>query len=484
MRVMSYQAGETADLFCAPVFEGEAPCFAEFPDFSGVVEQAGCFPKDPGKKGSIRVVPVKNASVKALLLAGLGKRPASAAATANVYRNRIAECVRHAVSLGFVSLIAQLPDAPDFNISRATAEGAILGNYVFRTYWTTDSHPDATNIETFMLVGADRDGLDRGVLFGEAQAFARDLVNEPGNIVNPLTLAGRAMDIAKENDLECTVFDEDDIRKMGMNALLSVGQGSRTPPRLIHLVYRPEAPSSRRVALVGKTVTFDSGGLCIKTRDGIKTMKTDKTGGCNVLAIMRALGKLRPDVEVHGILGAVENMPDGNSYRPDDIIRTMSGKTIEILNTDAEGRVTLADVLTYACRVRPDALVDMATLTGAAVTALGNYTAAIVSDHDELSADLLAAAERTGERFHRFTMDDEKLREKITSTNADFTNSGGPGGGVITAGMLLREFVDADIPWAHLDIAAVACYDKEFDCYGTGGSAFALRTCLEYVLAR
>ena len=484
MRVAPYQAGEPADLLCVPVFEGEAPFSAAFPGFSGILDQAGRFPKDPGKKGSIRVVPVRDASVKALLLAGLGKRPASASATATVYRNRMAECVRHAISLGFVSVTALLPDAPDFHISRSVAEGAVLGNYVFRAYWTTDSHPEKTDIETFTLVGADPDGLDRGVLFGGAQAFARDLVNEPGNVINPLTLADRALALAKENDLECTVFDENDLRKMGMNALLSVGQGSRTPPRLIHLVYRPEAPSSRRVALVGKTVTFDSGGLCIKTRDGIKTMKTDKTGGCNVLAIMRALGKLRPDVEVHGILGAVENMPDGNSYRPDDIIRTMSGKTIEILNTDAEGRVTLADVLTYACRVRPDALVDMATLTGAAVTALGNYTAAIVSDHDELSADLLAAAERTGERFHRFTMDDEKLREKITSTNADFTNSGGPGGGVITAGMLLREFVDADIPWAHLDIAAVACYDKEFDCYGTGGSAFALRTCLEYVLAR
>ncbi len=484
MRVVPYQAGEPADLLCVPVFEGEAPCSAAFPGFSGVLKQAGRFPKDPGKKGSLRVVPVQDAPVKALLLTGLGKRSGSSMARASMYRNRIAESVRHAVSLGFVSLIALLPETPDFHISRSVAEGAVLGNYVFRTYWTTDSHPDKTDIETFMLAGADSDGLDRGVLFGEAQSFARDLINEPGNVINPLTLADRALAVAKENDLECTVYDENDIRKMDMNALLSVGQGSRTQPRLIHLVYRPESASSRRVALVGKTVTFDSGGLCIKTRDGIKTMKTDKTGGCNVLAIMRALGKLRPDVEVHGILGAVENMPDGNSYRPDDIIRTMSGKTIEILNTDAEGRVTLADVLTYACRVRPDALVDMATLTGAVVTALGNYTAALVSDHDELSGDLLAAAERTGERFHRFTMDDEKLREKITSSNADFTNSGGPGGGVITAGMLLREFVDADIPWAHLDIAAVAHYDKEFDCYGTGGSAYALRTCLEYVLAR
>ena len=328
MRVAPYQAGEPADLLCVPVFEGEAPFSAAFPGFSGILDQAGRFPKDPGKKGSIRVVPVRDASVKALLLAGLGKRPASASATATVYRNRMAECVRHAISLGFVSVTALLPDAPDFHISRSVAEGAVLGNYVFRAYWTTDSHPEKTDIETFTLVGADPDGLDRGVLFGGAQAFARDLVNEPGNVINPLTLADRAIALAKENDLECTVFDENDIRKMGMNALLSVGQGSRTPPRLIHLVYRPEAPSSRRVALVGKTVTFDSGGLCIKTRDGIKTMKTDKTGGCNVLAIMRALGKLRPDVEVHGILGAVENMPDGNSYRPDDIIRTMSGKTI------------------------------------------------------------------------------------------------------------------------------------------------------------
>ncbi len=483
MDIHPYQAGESAELLCIFLFEGESPLSPLVSEVSAALEHALSLPQDPGKKGSLRVVPVPGAPVRAMLLAGLGKRPESAAAQATAYRNRTAECVRCASTLGFESIVAQFPGKPDAFLSRAVAEGAILGNYVFRRYWTTDSHPERTEITSFGLAGGDQDGLGRGVVSAEAQAFARDLVNEPGNVVTPLALAERALVLAREGGLECTILDEGAIDAMGMNALLSVGRGSTNRPRLIHLVYRPDAEPRRRIALVGKTVTFDSGGLCIKTRDGIKTMKIDKTGGCNVLAIMRALGTLRPAVEVHGILGAVENMPDGDSYRPDDIIRTMNGKTIEILNTDAEGRVTLADVLTYASRVRPDALVDMATLTGAAVTALGNYTAALVSDHDGLSADLLAAAERAGERFHRFTMDDDKLREKITSQNADFTNSGGPGGGVITAGMLLREFVDPGIPWAHLDIAAVAHYDKEFDCYGTGGSAFALRTCLEYVLS-
>ena len=180
MRVAPYQAGEPADLLCVPVFEGEAPFSAAFPGFSGILDQAGRFPKDPGKKGSIRVVPVRDASVKALLLAGLGKRPASASATATVYRNRMAECVRHAISLGFVSVTALLPDAPDFHISRSVAEGAVLGNYVFRTYWTTDSHPEKTDMETFTLVGADPDGLDRGVLFGGAQDHKRAFDGDMG----------------------------------------------------------------------------------------------------------------------------------------------------------------------------------------------------------------------------------------------------------------------------------------------------------------
>ena len=212
-------------------------------------------------------------------------------------------------------------------------------------------------------------------------------------------------------------------------------------------------------------------------------MKCDKTGACNVLGIMNALPALQCPYEVHGLFGAVENMPDGNAYRPDDIIRAFNGKTIEIKNTDAEGRVTLADMLAYTSTLKPNAIIDMATLTGAAVTALGNYTAGLVSDWDKLSNDVLLSAEKAGERFHRFAMDDEKLREQIDTPYADVVNTGGPGGGVITAGMFLREFVDPTIPWAHLDIAAVDYYEKEFDCYGLGASAFATRTCLEYLLA-
>ncbi|MGI6782788.1 MAG: leucyl aminopeptidase family protein [Aminivibrio sp.] len=483
MHVKKYSVGVKADLFCIFTFEGETPPSPALPEAEAVIARLLSMPGDGGEKGSRRTAPLPGKEAGALMLAGLGKRPDKASAKISAYRNQTAECVRFAASLGYSSVIAQLPEEPDQAASRASAEGAVLGGYLFDRHKTLERGAPRTEPEAFMLCEGDEDAMKRGALAAEAQTFSRDLANEPGNVVTPTTFAEIAQRTAEEFGLECKILDETGMADLGMNALLAVGQGSKNPPRLVHLVYRPDEEPRARVALVGKTVTFDSGGLCIKTRDGIKGMKTDKTGGCNVLAIMRALGQIRPPVEVHGIMGAVENMPDGGAFRPDDIIKTMSGKTIEILNTDAEGRLTLADLLTYACRTAPDSLIDMATLTGAAVWALGNYTAALVSDHDGLSAQISEAAERAGERFHRFAMDDEKLREQIKSEVADFTNSGGPGGGVITAGMLLREFVDPVVPWAHLDIAAVARYDKEFDCYGKGASAFGTRACLEYILS-
>ena len=429
-----------------------------------------------GEKGELYRYPLSN-DTRELLLVGMGEK------CNGVYRDSVAEIVRDAGKFGISSIALILPCDMDSEVSSSVAEGVVLGGYSFKGMKLPEKDDRSVNVESVFVCGACEDDLNRGALLGEAQCYSRDLANRPGNDINPLTFAEEASKVAAEGKLNCSIWDENKIQEEGMSALWHVGKGSDTPPRFIHMIYRPEGNlPSKRVAIVGKGVTFDSGGLCIKTRTGIKTMKCDKTGACNVLAIMRAVAKLKPNVEVHGIMGMVENMPDGSSYRPDDIVKARNGKSIEIANTDAEGRVTLADTLSYASELEVDAIIDMATLTGAAITALGNYTAGLISDDDELSNAIQTAGKKAGERYHRFTMDDVKLRKQIDSPVADVINSGGPGGGMITAGMFLREFVNPSIPWVHLDIAAVDFYDREFDCYGKGATSFGTRTCLEYLL--
>ena len=363
--------------------------------------------------------------------------------------------------------------------SSAAAEGALAGAYRFDKY--LEKSGKTPPLESFALIGGDEGGLQRGRIIGEAESYAKDLCNEPGNVVNPLTFALVATKLSARLGLDCSISDEKEIAEAGMNALWTVGKGSATPPRLVHLVYRPQGPARKRVAIVGKGVTFDSGGLCVKTREGIKTMKHDKSGACVMMGVMKAAAELELPIEVNGIAGLVENMPDGGAYRPDDIIRAMNGKTIEVLNTDAEGRLTLADVLTLASKLEPDAIIDVATLTGTAKAALGSYTAALLCDDDALSAELSNAAARAGERLHRFEMDDERLCQGLNGVHADLRQSSPDGGGTIIGGMFLREFVDPSIPWAHIDIAATGWYDKNFGVYSKGSSAYSLRTIVEYL---
>ncbi len=443
----------------------------------GAAERAACHFGATGRKNEWFRFPSLDGGPELFLL-GLGKKKDTGAAAV---RDAAAESVRRLGAQGLSEAALILPGGFDEDLSSAAVEGAVLGNYRFDRFRSPKEGDRTVSVEALFLMEAHQAGADRGAILGRAQMEARDLANRPGNDITPQTLAEHAQKIAKETGLECEIWDETKIQAEGMSALWHVGKGSQTPPRFIHMIYRPKGAAKKKVVFVGKGITFDSGGLCIKTRTGIRTMKCDKTGGCNVLAIMEAVAALAPDVEVHGVVGAAENMPDGSAYRPDDIVRAKNGKTIEIVNTDAEGRVTLADSLSFASELKPDVIVDMATLTGAAITALGNYTAGLLSDHDGLSQALMDAGKRAGERFHRFTMDDEKLREQIDSPVADLLNSGGPGGGMITAGMFLKEFVTPDIPWAHLDIAAVDFYEKPFGCYGKGASAFGVRTCLEYV---
>jgi leucyl aminopeptidase len=317
-----------------------------------------------------------------------------------------------------------------------------------------------------------------------AQRFVRDLVNEPGNVINPITLAEIVQKLAQEHGLECKVYDERQIQEMGMLALWSVGKGSATPPRFIHLTYKPEGEPKDRVVFVGKGLTFDSGGLNIKTGDYMRTMKMDKSGACTVLGIMKAVAQLKLPVEVHGIIGAAENMPSGTAYRPDDIIRAMNGKTIEIDNTDAEGRVTLADALSYASNLEPSWIIDMATLTGACVVALGEYTAGLFTNDPAFGEELIKVSKRTGERLWMLPMDDKRLRDKIKKGDGDVLNTGGRYGGAITAAMFLEEFVKEGIKWVHLDIAGPAYFKEEFDYYSKGATGFGLRTCVEYLMEK
>lgn len=370
----------------------------------------------------------------------------------------------------------------DYRLSKAITEGAILGSYSFDKYKTKKEEENSGSVENLYLYDGDQKGIYVGKILSEAQNFTRDLVNEPGNVINPITLADIAQRLAQEYGLECRVYDEKEIQEMGMNALWSVGKGSATPPRFVHIVYKPEGEAKEKIAIVGKGLTFDSGGLNIKTGEFMRTMKMDKAGACAALGIIKAIAQLKPCVEVHCIFGAAENMPSGTAYRPDDIIRAMNGKTIEIDNTDAEGRVTLADALSYASRLGVSRIIDIATLTGACMVALGEYTAGLFTNDDEFGDELLAISRLTGERLWKLPMDDKKLREKIKRGDGDVLNSGGRYGGAITAAMFLEEFVGEGIKWVHLDIAGPADFKEAFSYYSKGASGFGVRTCVEYIL--
>ena len=328
---------------------------------------------------------------------------------------------------------------------------------------------------------AIKDGLRLGELFASAACFARDLVNEPANQVTPTYLAKVATQIAKDGRLRLKVYERADCQKLGMGAYLGVAQGSQEPPKFIHLTYAPRGRARRKIAIVGKGITFDSGGLDLKTADGMRTMKDDMSGAAAVLAIMRSLPALGLPLEVHGLIAATENMPSGTAQRPGDIVRAMNGTTIEIGNTDAEGRLTLADALAYAVKeVKPQEVIDLATLTGAIVVALGNLCSGVMWNDKPLADRVLAAAEAAGERMWPLPLIDE-YKELLKSDVADLNNVGPRGGGALTAGIFLREFAGST-PWAHLDIAGTAFTEKDLPLGPKGGTGVGVRTLLTYLM--
>ena len=365
---------------------------------------------------------------------------------------------------------------------RAIVEGAHVGNFD-PDYYRSDRKDQKIDDLTVVTTG-DKNALEKAAteagVIGESQNFTRDLVNEPSNRMTPTILAERARKMCAEVGLKCEVYGADKIKEMKMGAFWSVAQGSDEPPALIVMTYEPAgAPAKPVLGLVGKGITFDTGGISIKPADGMEKMKYDMAGGATMIGAMRAIALLKPKVKVIGIVCATENMPSGKAQKPGDVQIAMSGKSIEIINTDAEGRLVLADGLYYARQLGCTHLVDAATLTGAVVVALGYNNAGVFANDDDMYTRFQSANAKAGEKMWRLPLDDE-YKEQIRSSIADIMNTGGRWGGAITAAMFLKEFAE-DTPWIHLDIAGTAWMEDQKPWIAKGPSGIALRSLVEFV---
>ncbi len=447
-----------------------------------------------GDAGQVRTLTQsKDERVPTLILVGLGK---AADITGQSLRHAASAGARTARELGAASVTFVAPEGRGSafradHLAEALAEGAVQGLYRFQTY---KRKPAEDGIERLtLLVDAKslaraRRGAAEGQVLGEAVTFARQLGNEPGNTATPTFLAEEAARIAGECGLDLEVLEEDDMRKLGMGSLLGVSQGSIEPAKLIILTYEPKTRGKKKpdtIAIVGKGLTFDTGGVSIKPSAKMEDMKFDMCGGAAVLGAMQAIAGLKVGVRVVGLVPASENMCGGASYKPGDILRAMNGTTIEVRNTDAEGRLILADALAYATskmRPRPKAVVDLATLTGACVVALGDGHGALVSNNDGLAQELLEASTESGDALWRMPINDI-YRAQLDSPYADVSNLGTGGAGTITAAAFLEKFT-GKVPWAHLDIAGMAWTAKKSGYFSTGATGFGVRVIARYLQAR
>jgi leucyl aminopeptidase len=422
-----------------------------------------------------------------LLLVGAGKREQFNGATLRKVSGAALRYLKSRSVKNFVFLVRE-GDATGEN-AQAVVEGTLAANFETDKYKTDKKNEK--NIEGVLLAGyseaeraAGEKGLSKGRIIADAQNFARDLVNEPSNKLTPRILAEKAEAMAREAGLSVEILDEKKIAALKMGALLSVSQGGPEPPRMIVVTYNPPnaKPGAPVVGLVGKAVTFDTGGISIKPSEGMEKMKYDMAGGATMLGVMRALAALKPNVKVICVVPSTENMPGGTAQKPGDIQTAMSGKTIEVLNTDAEGRLILADGVHYAKQLGATHLVDAATLTGAIVVALANINVGVFGSDQAFTDKLLASAKAVGEKMWQLPMDDE-YREFIKGSFADIQNIGsGKGGGSITGAWFIREFA-GDSPWIHLDIAGTAWNDDAKPWLAKGPTGVALRTLVHLVLS-
>jgi leucyl aminopeptidase len=430
-----------------------------------------------GKLGEVVLVHAKDRPFRRVLAVGLGESGAFEPALLAKYAGT---AVRFLGRKNVDDIAIALPlQARGSEVAAASfvAEGALAGSFDTTTYQSAPEKPTTVNAVAVLASGFDaaalERGLTRGIVLGDAINLARRLAITPANDMTPTIMAREAAAAAKDADLEIDVLDEERARKEGMGSFLSVAQGSAQPPKFIVLRYNGNPASNELLALVGKGITFDSGGISIKPADRMEEMKYDMSGGAGVIAAMAAIGKLKPKVNVVGLVPATENMPGGKATKPGDIVKASNGKTIEVINTDAEGRLILADALCYANKLGATKIIDVATLTGAVVIALGHAAAAVVSNDDAFAAEFLQVARPTGERYWQMPYYDDYTAQ-IKSDIADIKNIGGRAAGTLTAAAFLREFVDGK-PWIHLDIAGTAYLDNESAWQAKGPTGIPVR---------
>jgi leucyl aminopeptidase len=433
--------------------------------------------------GETFLLPAPNGlKAQRLLLVGLGKADKL---TPHELRKAAGVAVRFARPRNLRALALTLPEHPTPS-ARTIAEGAIVADFdidFYRADRKDLSIESLTVLTPEPITPATQTAFNEGIILAESQNFARTLINEPGNILTPTELGKRTASMAAEFGLQCEVHSIDKILELKMGAFASVTQGSSEPPALIVLRYEPPvtpAPNAPILGLVGKGITFDTGGISIKPADNMDKMKYDMAGAASMIAAMRAIAQLKPNVRVLCVVCSCENMPDGKAFKPGDVVTAMSGKTIEIMNTDAEGRLVLADGLHYAQTLGATHLINAATLTGAIGTALGQINAGLFSNNDETTQHFFDALTLTGEKFWRMPCTDD-YRDQIKSQIADIMNTGGSRyGGATTAAMFLKEFV-GDTPWIHLDIASTTWLDDPKPWQSKGPSGIAIRTITEWV---
>ena len=440
-----------------------------------------------GSTGETAVLYPGASQAKRVLVVGVGKR---AELDSDRLRQAAGSAARKAASLGVSSYAMTLPGGEvgikSDAAAQAMAEGTILAGYRTNLHRTEKEPSEGKPLEQVLLL-LDNDrakteaeaGIRAGQEIASAVNWARDLANEPSNYVTPSALAEQAQEIARASGLRCEVYGPQEMRKLGMGALLGVAQGSAQEARFIVLEHNPGGENNPPLVMVGKGITFDSGGISLKNQEGMEKMKGDMAGAAAVMAAMKAIAALKLPKRVIGLVPATENLPSGTAYKPGDVLTSITGKTIEIISTDAEGRLVLADALGYAQRYQPAAMVDLATLTGACVVALGTVAAGLFANNDALASRVESSSRTSGEKVWRMPLWPE-YGEQIKSDIADMKNSGGRPAGAITGALLLSKFV-GDIPWVHLDIAGVSAADKDTAIQPRGATGYGVRLLVQLV---